>query len=109
FTGTARLVTATIKDYERQLAKLGTKVTIALPSGKEVPGTVTAVNTPADDQAAPEPEPTLEVVVAVDDPTQVDGLDDGPAQVQFVAEERKDVLVVQVGALLALAEGGYGV
>lgn len=109
FTGTARLVTATIKEYERQLAKPATKVTVALPSGKEIPGTVTAVNTPPDDQPTAEQEPTLQVVIAVDDQSQVDGLDDGPAQVRFVAEERKDVLVVPVGALLALAEGGYGV
>jgi peptidoglycan hydrolase-like protein with peptidoglycan-binding domain len=109
FTGTIRLITATIKEYEKELAKVATKVTVALPSGKEVGGTVTAVNTPSDDQGtAAGDEPNLEVVVALDDQAAVNGLDDGPARVRLVAEERKDVLVVPVGALLALAEGGYG-
>ena len=42
------------------------------------------------------------------DPESVSGVDDGPVNVRLVVGERKDVLVVPVGALLALAEGGFG-
>jgi peptidoglycan hydrolase-like protein with peptidoglycan-binding domain len=109
YTADTRLVTASLKEHNQALAKVGTKVTVVLPSGKELPGSVLSVGTPADDAAAAAgQEPTLDVTVALDDPSTVNGLDDGPAQVQFVAQEREDVLVVPVGALLALAEGGYG-
>jgi peptidoglycan hydrolase-like protein with peptidoglycan-binding domain len=108
-TGTVRLVTATLPAHDQPLAKAGAKVTVALPSGTELPGTVLSVRTPDDDQAAAAgQEPTIEAVVRFDDPAAVGELDDGPARVRFVAQQRNDVLVVPVGALLALAEGGYG-
>ena len=108
YTSTSRLVTATLQAHNQALATLGAHVTIALANGKDVDGTVISVGTPSDDQTAADQEPTLDVVASLDDPTAVDGLDDGPARVSFVAQERKNVLYVPVGALLALAEGGYG-
>jgi peptidoglycan hydrolase-like protein with peptidoglycan-binding domain len=108
YTGTRRLVTASLKEHDKELAKVNTKVTVSLPNGKEVPGTVVSVQTPTEDQASPGQEPTLDVVVALKDQASVNGLDDGQARVRFVVQERKDVLMVPVGALLALAEGGYG-
>jgi multidrug efflux system membrane fusion protein len=107
-TSTVRLVTGKIPEHDQALAKVGTKVTVALPTGTEVPGRVSSVRTPDGDQAAADQEPTLEVVVELDDPAAVRDLDVGPARVRFVAQERQDVLVVPVGALLALVEGGYG-
>jgi len=107
-TSTVRLVTAKVPEHDQALAKVGTKVTVALPTGTEVPGRVRSVGTPDSDQTAADQEPTLQAVVALDDPAAVRDLDDGPARVRFVAQQRKDVLVVPVGALLALAEGGYG-
>ena len=108
YTGTDRLVTASVKQHDKELAKVGTKVTVSLPNGKQIPGTVRSVRTPANDQSSAGQEPTLDVVVAPDDQSSVDGLDDGPARVQFVVQERRDVLMVPVGALLALSDGGYG-
>ena len=110
YTGTARLVTASIKQHDQNVAKPQTKVTVELPNGKEVAGTVQSVNPPAADQAGGGggQEPMLDVVVALDDQASVNGLDDGPARVTFVVQRKEDVLMVAVGALLALAEGGYG-
>jgi hypothetical protein len=68
---------------------------------------VTAVLTPAKPETAG--EPTVDVVVAVDDGAALTGVDNGPVRVRFLVREVKDVLTVPVGALLALAEGGYGV
>jgi multidrug efflux system membrane fusion protein len=108
YTSTVRLVTANVPEHDQALAKVGTRVTVALPTGTEVPGRVQSVRTPDSDQTAADQEPALDVVVGLDDPAAVRDLDDGPARVRFVAQQRRDVLVVPVGALLALAEGGYG-
>ena len=107
-TGTTRLVTADVPVRQEALAKVNTNVTIVLPSGDEVPGTVRSVAGPPADQAAQGQEPTVSAIVSADDPAAVDGLDDGPAQVRFKVQQRTNVLMVPVGALLALAEGGYG-
>ncbi|MFI6333128.1 peptidoglycan-binding protein [Micromonospora chersina] len=109
FTGTERLVTASLKAHHQALAKPKTKVSVELGNGKQASGTVRSVHTPSDDQGlGGGQEPAVEVVVALDDLAAVSGLDDGLATVRFVAEQREGVLVVPVGALLALAEGGHG-
>jgi membrane fusion protein, multidrug efflux system len=107
FTATARMVTAELKAHEHELAKKGTQVSVALPSGKVVLGKVMAIR-PVRDQGEPGQAAGLEVDVSLVDPESVSGVDDGPVNVRLVAGERKDVLVVPVGALLALAEGGFG-
>jgi hypothetical protein len=62
---------------------------------------------PAEEQ---EPASTVvEVTIAVDDAKAVSGLDQATVDVAFTASQREDVLTVPVAALLALAEGGYGV
>jgi multidrug efflux pump subunit AcrA (membrane-fusion protein) len=56
-----------------------------------------------------EPETKIEVIISVSQPAALAGLDSASVEVDFTASERKDVLTVPVAALLALAEGGYGV
>jgi peptidoglycan hydrolase-like protein with peptidoglycan-binding domain len=102
YTGTGRLVTAQIPVQQEDLAHVGSKVTIALPSGPEIGGTVQAVRTP-DAQSAQ--EPMVELVVAIG---KTDA-GDGQVKVRLTVDKRNDVLAVPVGALLALAEGGYGI
>lgn len=101
YTGTTRLVSAQIPVRNEDLAKVSTKVSVALADGKQIGGTIQAVRTP-DEQGGP--EPMLEAVVAID-PTEAA---DGQVKVRLTAERRDNVLTVPVGALLALAEGGYG-
>ena len=50
----------------------------------------------------------MSVVVALADAAGVSAAADGPVRVRFVVRERLGVLMVPVGALLALTEGGYG-
>jgi multidrug efflux system membrane fusion protein len=101
YTGTTRLVSAQVPVRNEDLAKVSTKVSVALADGKEIAGTIQAVRTP-DEQGGQ--EPMLEAVVAIE-PTAAA---DGQVKVRLTAERRDNVLAVPVGALLALAEGGYG-
>jgi multidrug efflux pump subunit AcrA (membrane-fusion protein) len=86
----------------------GTKVTVALPNGTEAPGSVTSVESPTGEAAEAGQEPTLLVMVKLTESAALGGAEGGAVQVRFMAEKRPNVLVVPVNALLALAEGGYG-
>lgn len=103
YTGTTRLVTAQVPAHNADLAKVGVKVTVLLPSGNEIDGTIQSVGTSSQDQGAGA-EPMIEAVVALN----AAGAADGPVKVRLVADQRERVLAVPVGALLALADGGYG-
>jgi len=105
-TGTARMVTATIKAFDAQLAKVGTVGKIESNSGKRIDGVVESLSTP-DGEAAGGSEPVLEATLSLADQAAAAALD-GPLRVMFTVRERKAVLAVPVGALVALAEGGFG-
>lgn len=94
----------------------GGKVTITLPDSRRIPGEVASVGTTveggasvdgADGAAGPGTTPTLHVTVVPADSHDVNDLDAASVQVTFATETRRNVLVVPVGALLALSEGGY--
>ena len=53
--------------------------------------------------------PTVPLTITLDDPSVAGELDQQPVQIEFVTESRTNVLTVPVTALVALAEGGYGV
>jgi peptidoglycan hydrolase-like protein with peptidoglycan-binding domain len=101
YTGTTRLVTAQIPVRNEDLAKVATKVAVELADGKQIAGTIQSVRTPDEPSGQ---EPMLEGVVAIP-PTESA---DGQVKVRLTAERKENVLAVPVGALLALAEGGYG-
>lgn len=104
-TGTARMVTATVKAFDAQLAKTGTKAKIESNSGKQIDGVVVSLSTPDGDSGGG--DPVLEATLSLEDQAAAAGFD-SPLRVRFTARERKGVLVVPVGALVALAEGGFG-
>lgn len=115
WTGTTRVVTVSLDVDDERLAEKGAKVTVSLPDGKEVTGTVadteTVIETGTGGGAGgqDDPETKIDVTVTVADPKALTGFDQASAKVAFTAAERRDVLTVPVAALLALAEGGYGV
>lgn len=118
YTGTAREVTVEADVADQRLVKVGAKVSVAVPGGETVGGKVSEVGTVASsadgDSEAPEESggsdgATLEVTVQIADQGKLGDLDGGPVDVTFTSSTRKDVLAVPVAALLALAEGGYGV
>jgi peptidoglycan hydrolase-like protein with peptidoglycan-binding domain len=111
YTGTGRQVTVRLEVSKQRLARRGVQVQIQLPDGKQVAGRVervyTVVDQPAD--AGSQPETWIEAVVSLGDPKAAAGIEAAVVTVVFTAAERKDVLTVPVAALVALAEGGYGV
>ncbi|MEV4639844.1 peptidoglycan-binding protein [Actinoplanes sp. NPDC049548] len=105
YTGAATVVTADVDADAAGWAASGVKVRVTLPDGKKVSGRVTYVGTraePKDDGG----DPTVPVTISLDG--SPGRLREGPVEVTYRGEERKNVLTVPVAALLALAEGGYG-
>ncbi|MEJ3744419.1 peptidoglycan-binding protein [Actinomycetes bacterium KLBMP 9797] len=109
-TGTSRVVTVELDVADQRLAKKGTAVTVTLPDGTRVAGKIAAVTTVIQPGEGQEPDTTvIEVTVTVADAAKLAGLDAASLDVGFTAAKRDKVLTVPVAALLALAEGGYGV
>jgi peptidoglycan hydrolase-like protein with peptidoglycan-binding domain len=102
YTGTTRLVTVDLRVADQALAVEGNEVTITLPDGQTVKGVVSAIGTVVTAQE-------FEVTVTITEQEVLGALEVAPVDVDFVSATREDVLVVPVAALLALAEGGYGV
>ncbi|MFF9066389.1 peptidoglycan-binding protein [Streptomyces sp. NPDC014891] len=109
-TGSERVVRFRIPVSEAASAKAGTRVTVRLPDGTELPGKVSAVGRTA--SAGDDPQdrtPKISVTVSFDRPEKVEGIDQSPVTVDLTGETRRDVLTVPVNALLALPGGGFGV
>lgn len=123
YTGTSRMVTVNAQATETRWAQRGTTVSVELPDGRAVPGTVASVSK---DAAAPEsdagkdggtagggdgggdPAATVAVVIVFGDQASLGRLQSGPVTVRYAVKQRRNVLAVPVAALVALAEGGYG-
>ena len=111
YTGTSRVITVQLDIGEQRLAKKGTAVSVELPDGKRVDGAVQRVYTVIEASEDPNgtPETKIEAQVSLADAKAGAGLDIAAVEVTFTAAQHADVLTVPVAALVALAEGGYGV
>ena len=111
-TGTDKVVEVKLDVAKQNLAKVGDQVTVDVNGGTGT-GKVVDVGRTAVVDKDPNGQPTgksvITVTVRLDDPNIGGGLDNTPVTVHFVKEVHKDVLVVPVGSLLALREGGYAV
>lgn len=100
---TRRLVTVALRTSQAALAPVGAVASLTVPDGTSTDGTVTATAVVTVDE-----QPQLQVTVAPTD-TLLDGLAEGtPVEVGLDQTVATDVLVVPVTALVALADGGYG-
>jgi peptidoglycan hydrolase-like protein with peptidoglycan-binding domain len=113
YTDTTRWVTVDLEESQKNLAAVGAQVTLTV-DGKQVPGTVRSVVPAApssDDQRDPNADQgqTYTATVSIDDVAAIGAVDAGSVDVVMTSGEHKGVLTVPVGALLALAEGGYAV
>jgi peptidoglycan hydrolase-like protein with peptidoglycan-binding domain len=110
YTGVDRAVTVQVKAEQRDLAKPGAKVGLTV-AGKPISGTVTgSTEAPPDDSQNGMPgsqDTKFNVTIKLDE--EAGGPDASSVDVRFTSDSRKGVLVVPVGALLALVEGGYAV
>jgi peptidoglycan hydrolase-like protein with peptidoglycan-binding domain len=107
----------------RQMVRLGDRVQIQLPEGQTTGGRVRRIGAatagggahPAGSASSGAsaqgggPSASVPVTVSLDHPRAVRGLDQVPVQVGITDAIHRDVLAVPVGALLALAQGGYAV
>jgi peptidoglycan hydrolase-like protein with peptidoglycan-binding domain len=109
YTGTKRVVTVELDVSDTRLARVGATVTVTMPGGKSTSGKISKVETviqPAENNQ--DPQTKIEVTVAIGDERVAAGFDGAAVDVGFTASQRPNVLTVPVAALLALAEGGYG-
>jgi peptidoglycan hydrolase-like protein with peptidoglycan-binding domain len=110
YSGTSRVVTVELDTADQRLARKDAAVTVTLPENKKVAGKIATTATLIKPAEGQDPATTvIEVTITVDDEAALVGIDAATVDVGFAAAERKDVLTVPVAALLALAEGGYGV
>ncbi|MDJ0381435.1 peptidoglycan-binding protein [Streptomyces sp. G-G2] len=121
-TGTERSVRFQLEVAKAGTLKVGDKVSVALPVGGTATGKIESVDTAADPDGGGaggsgggggggggDKKPKVEVSIAFDDPSKVQGPDQSPVYVSLTGEVRKGVLSVPVNALLALNGGGFGV
>ncbi|MBI4219261.1 MAG: peptidoglycan-binding protein [Chloroflexi bacterium] len=108
YTDTTRLVIVALPVADQALAIEGSKVTVKVPGRKAGPGEISRVGTVVTG-GINQRDARIQVTVTIADQEAFGSLDAAPVDVDFVSEERKDVLAVPVAALLALADGGFGV
>ena len=116
-TGASREVTVDLDARKQRLAQQGSKVEVELPDGTTATSTISAVGTVAKSKGGgddggggdDDSKPTISVTVTLDNAAVGGSLDGAPVKVNLVRSTREGVLAVPVQALLALAEGGYGI
>ncbi|MFI6274866.1 hypothetical protein [Streptomyces sp. NPDC050988] len=111
-TSTVKQVTVSLETDTTGAIGKGDAVTVTLPDDSTVRGHITALSSDtqsADKEQNTGGEPQLTVLAGLDDADAepVRDMDSGSVRVGFTSATRKGVLVVPVGALLALSEGGY--
>jgi peptidoglycan hydrolase-like protein with peptidoglycan-binding domain len=107
YTGTSRVAVVSLNGTDKRLARMGAAVSILLPSGQTVAGKVVKIQAGT---AGTDGTAKTIVALSIDQQKPVAGLaDEAPVDVSFPVSVRKNVLSVPVAALLAVAEGGYGV
>jgi len=113
-TGIDKVVSIQVDVDDRDLVGVGTEVTVVLPGGEEVAGTVSASTMveiaaeqpgPGGDQTETVARAAVQITLAEDVGDDMVG---AAVEVVVAVEDRTDVLLVPVNALLALSEGGYG-
>jgi multidrug efflux system membrane fusion protein len=110
YTGAGRVVIVDLDVSQQRLARPGAGVQVTMPGGEHVAGRVDRVRTVVEQPTAANTQPVtrIEATVSLRDPAAAAGLEAAVVTVSFTAAERANVLAVPVAALVALAEGGYG-
>ncbi|WP_231333638.1 peptidoglycan-binding protein [Actinomadura graeca] len=107
--GTRRVVHVDLDAEKQDLAREGAKVSVELPGGKVVAGTVGEVGGVAESTGTgQDKKTTVDVDIALGK-AGTGRLDEAPVTVGLESERREGVLSVPVEALLALREGGFAV
>jgi hypothetical protein len=105
-TSERHIVTISLSTSMESEVKAGDAVTVTLPDGSATPGVITSVGTVASGSGS---SATIPVSVKLTDPSAAGSLDQAPVTVNITTASASNVLVVEVGALLAQPSGGYAV
>jgi len=110
-TSNRRVVSLDLDATDVELVNAGDAVTVELPDGTTVDGTVVTIGRVAQSSTDQQggTSTTLPVTISLDDPAAAGDLDHAPVTVTVVRDSRENVLTVPVSALVALLEGGYAV
>ena len=109
YTGTTRVVQVALDVALQRLARPGAAATVTLPDGSTVGGTVATVAAVATAGTSASQPATIGVTVTIARQAALGRLDQAPVTVKLTSAQVKNVLTVPVAALVALADGGYGV
>ena len=115
-TGTAHVVTVNLDATQQSLVKPFGEALITFPDGSSATAVIASVGKVATSTSsstgtagAATAAATIPVTIVFPAGAKVPDLDQAPVTVGITSEARSNVLAVPVTALLALAEGGYGV
>jgi HlyD family secretion protein len=119
-SSTRQVVTVDLDASDQALVAVGNEVTIELPDGSEIAGTIEDIGTVATSSDSSEATQgnqanqdssstaTVPVTITLDEASGVE-LDEAPVDVEIASESAENVLAVPVTALVALLGGGYAV
>jgi hypothetical protein len=105
-TSDRHVVTIALNTSMESEVKAGDSVSVTLPDGSNTPGVITSVGTVASGSSG---SATVPVYVELTNPSAAGSLDQAPVTVNITTGSASNVLVVEVGALLAQPSGGYAV
>jgi hypothetical protein len=105
-TSDRHVVTVSLATSMESEVKAGDRVTVTLPDGSNTPGVITSVGRVASGSGS---SATISVYVQLTDPSTAGSLDQAPVTVNITTASATNVLVVEIGALLAQPTGGYAV
>jgi hypothetical protein len=97
-TSDRHVVTIALSTSMETEVKAGDSVSVTLPNGSTTPGVITSVGTVASGSTS---SATITVYVKLTHPSAAGSLDQAPVTVNITTARATNVLVVQVGALLA--------
>jgi peptidoglycan hydrolase-like protein with peptidoglycan-binding domain len=107
-SGTDHVILAKLDVAKQSLAKVGDKVKLDISGAGTTTGTIRSVGASVSTDKDSD-KTTFDVIITLDDPGAAGTFDSAPVTVHFTKGKHENVLAVPVGALLALAEGGYAV
>ena len=109
-TSPDHVVIVNLDARQQTLVQVGAGVSVALPNGTNVKGTITDVGTVATTSGSgAQQQTTIPVTVTLADNAAAGKLDGATVSVSITRASRQNVLAVPVTALLAVQGGGYAV
>jgi peptidoglycan hydrolase-like protein with peptidoglycan-binding domain len=110
-TSTVRSVRANLSSAQLGLVNQAQQVDVQLPDGSTVKGDVTSIGTATTTTSGngPNAQTTTSYPMAIKVPDTVTAPDGSTVSISLISTKATAVLAVPVKALVALAEGGYGV